>query len=182
MVMSAVLTSYVFLGRNFTRSLGINSANQPTLEAQGRRALAYFIQDVRMASGIDTTGVAPKVVPSVTGVTLILPTSTGTTTVTYTYDTTIPSNKKLVRTPAGGTAVTLHTNLQSFYLRYYDNAGRPYDNSSAPYTTTTDYWSSITQLSMSFTSQGGKSVNGTLTQVYQSDSSRLIIRNKPYSP
>ena len=40
MIMTAVLSSYVFLGRSFSRSLGIASANQPTLENQGRQALA----------------------------------------------------------------------------------------------------------------------------------------------
>ncbi len=174
-VMSAVLTSYVFLARNFTRSLGLSSANQPTLEAQGRRALAYFIQDVRMTNGISGT-------PSNTSVTLSLPTSSGSTTVTYTYDTTDPNNKKLVRTPASGTAQILQTNLQNFFLRYYDAAGRPYDNATTPYTTTTDYLSGIKQLSMTFMSQAGSSVNGTLTQVYESDSSRLIIRNKQLPP
>jgi Prokaryotic N-terminal methylation motif len=175
MVMSAVLTSYVFLGRNFTRALGISSTNQPTLEAQGRRALAYFIQDVRMASGLSGT-------PSNTSVTLTLPTGSGSTTVTYSYDITDPTNKKLIRTPASGAAQTLHTNLQSFYLRYYDNAGSPYDNGASPYTIYPDYQSGIKQLSMTFSSQAGSSVNGTLTQVYRSDSSRLIIRNKQLSP
>jgi prepilin-type N-terminal cleavage/methylation domain-containing protein len=175
LVMSAVLTSYVFLGRNFTRSLGLGSMNQPTLESQGRRALAYFARDVRMASGISGS-------PSANAVTLSLPTSFGTTTVTYTYDTTDSTNKKLVRTPAGGAPQTLHTNLQSFYLRYYDASGWPFDNSAPPYTTFTDYLSGIKQVSMTFSSQAGKGSNGTLTQVYQMASSRLLIRNKQLLP
>ena len=88
MVMGAVLSSYVFLGRNFTRSLGISLSNQPTLEAQGRRTLAYFTQDVRMASGLDTSGSSPKVSPSATGMTLILPSSSGTKYITYYYNST----------------------------------------------------------------------------------------------
>jgi hypothetical protein len=63
MVMAAILASYVFLARNFTRSLGVTYAvnNQttlsqlPPLEAQLRTTLAYFTQDVRMATGISGT-------------------------------------------------------------------------------------------------------------------------------
>ncbi|HEX7631695.1 MAG TPA: prepilin-type N-terminal cleavage/methylation domain-containing protein, partial [Lacunisphaera sp.] len=43
-VMTAVLTSYTFMGRNLFRL-----ANQQTLQTQSRRTLQYFQQDVRMA-------------------------------------------------------------------------------------------------------------------------------------
>ena len=45
-VMTGVLSTFSFLGRNLNRL-----ANQQKLESEGRRALAYFAQDVRMASG-----------------------------------------------------------------------------------------------------------------------------------
>jgi prepilin-type N-terminal cleavage/methylation domain-containing protein len=173
-IMGGVLSSYVFLGRNFTRSLGISSTNQPNLETQGRRTLAYFTQDVRMASGIDTSGVSPNVLPSASGVTLVLPTSSGTTTVTYVYDSTAQT---LTRTPASGTAQIMHTNLLSCTLNYYDNTGKPYTIFVVS-TSGFSSFSGIKQLSMTFSSQAGSSVNGTLTQIYQSASSRLIIRNK----
>ncbi len=161
MVMTAVLTTYVTLGRNFTRSLGVSSANQPNLESQARRTLAYFTRDVRMASGISGT-------PSASSLTLTLPTGTGSTTVAYAYDSTAQT---LTRTPASGTAQTLHSSLLSFTFNYYDSSGNPY-------TSFTNYLSGIKQLSITFTSQAGSSVNGTLTQVYQSSSSRLLLRNK----
>ena len=161
MVMTAVLTTYVTLGRNFTRSLGISSANQPNLESQARRTLAYFTRDVRMAIGISGT-------PSASSLTLTLPTGTGSTTVAYAYDSTAQT---LTRTPASGTAQTLHSSLLSFTFNYYDSSGNPY-------TSFTNYLSGIKQLSITFTSQAGTSVNGTLTQVYQSSSSRLLFRNK----
>jgi Tfp pilus assembly protein PilW len=172
MILAAVLSSYVFLARNFTRSLGISSANQPTLESQARRTLAYFSQDVRMASGLDTSGILPNVLPSATGLTLVVPTSSGTTTVTYTYDSTAQT---LTRTPAGGAPQTLHASLLTFSLNYYDAYGNPYVGF-------TNYLPGIRQVAMTFTSQAGTGVNGTLSQIFQGNSSRLILRNKQLLP
>jgi hypothetical protein len=165
MVMTAVLTTYVTLGRNFTRSLGISSANQPNLESQARRTLAYFTRDVRMASGISGT-------PSASSLTLTLPTGTGSTTVAYSY-----SSGTLTRTPAGGTAQTLHTNLLTFTFNYYDSSGNPYTIFD-PVVSGFSSFSGIKQLSFTLTSQAGSSTTGTLTQVYRTDSPRLLIRNK----
>ena len=192
MIMGAVLSSYIFLGRNFTRSLGLSSANEPTLESQGRRTLAYFAQDVRMAGSVDTTGTSPSVTPSESGMTLILPTATGTKAVTYFFNNTtaevslgafaIPAHA-LVRIDQGtGTTLTLHTNLLTLYFRYFDGQGQSYDNSSVPYTTATNYLSGIKQVAVEFTAQGGNSVNGTQTQVYASASPRVILRNKQLLP
>ena len=203
MVMAAVLSSYVYLGRNFARALGVNTASEPNLEAQGRRTLAYFIQDVRMANGVlddPILAVAPKVMPAANQVTLILPTPSGLKYITYFFnsnDTEFPFSsftippRSLVRIDlASNTALTLHSKLlsptpasdQSFYFRYYDNSGRPYDNSSPPYTTAASYLLGIKQISLSFSSQGGSVVNDTLTQVYSSSSPRLTLRNRQFLP
>ncbi len=174
--MAGVLSSYVFLGRNFTRSLGVTSTNQPTLETQGRRTLTYFAQDVQMAGGLNTSGVSPNVLPSASGVSLILPTSSGTTTVTYVFDSTA---KTLTRTPANGPALVLQTNLLTFAFSYYDSSGNPYTSSDL---SASNYLSGIKQLSMAFSAQAGSSTNGTLSQVYQVASARLILRNKQLLP
>lgn len=188
MIMGAVLSSYVFLGRNFTRSLGLSSANQATLESQSRRTLAYFTQDVRMASGLDTTGAAPNVVPSASGLTLILPTVSGTKYVTYYFNSTsldaslssytIPANSLVRIDQSTGVIETLQTNLLSLYFRYFDSSDQAYDNSTTPYTTATTYLPGIKQVSLAFAAQGGSSVNGTQTQIYSSASPHLILRNK----
>jgi Tfp pilus assembly protein PilW len=176
MVMTAVLSTYTTLGRSFTRSLGVSSANQPTLEGQARRTLARLAQDVRMAKDISGA-------PSNTTVTLSLPTGTGTTTVAYSYNSAAGT---LTRTPSGGTAQVLQSNITSNGLafRYYDSSGNPYDNGSAPYTTTLSTSSSlgIKQLALSFTSRAGSATNGTLTQIYQTDSPRLLLRNRSLLP
>ncbi len=187
-VMTAVLTVYITLGRSFTRSLGVSSANQPTLASQARRTLAMFAQDVRMASDIDLIGVDPRVTPTASKITLVLPTGTSTPKyVTYFFNSTasaVPLSSytipafSLVRIDLGtSTAQTLHANLLSagFTFNYYDNSGTAYTSADL---TAGRYLKGIKQLALSFTSQAGSATNGTLTQVYQVNSPRLLIRNK----
>lgn len=154
-VMTAVLSSYIFLGRNLVRLV-----NQQTLETEARRTLAYFTRDVRMASGVTGT-------PSNTSVTFLLPTNFGTTTAAYSYDS---STQTLTRT-LGGSTQTLLSNLIDLNFYYYDNLSASVTNPA-----------SIKQVAMRFSTQTGSSFNGTQTPVYQGASSRLIIRNKQLPP
>jgi Tfp pilus assembly protein PilW len=171
MVMAAVLSSYIYLGRSYGRL-----ANQQILETEARRTLQRFTMDVQSATGISGT-------PSATSVTFTIPTSTGTTTtVAYAYDSTAGT---FTRTPAGGTTLVL--------LRYITTSGltvRYYDSSNNEYTTATlsagSYLAGIKQLSLEFSTQtrlstsGAQSVsnaNGTQTQVYRVASGRLLIHN-----
>ena len=185
MVMTAVLSTYVTLGRNFTRALGVSSANQPTLEGQARRTLAYFAQDVRMTSDISGT-------PSATSLTLTLPTGTTTKTISYYinntaaavtvtlsgYSTTVPA-RTLVRVDGSNGATQ---SLQTSLLVSGTNNFSYYDSSGNPYTSYVNYLSGIKQLSITFTAQTGSSTNGTLTQIYQTDSPRLLLRNRSLLP
>ena len=160
MVLAAVTSSYLFMGRNLSRLV-----NQQTLETQSRLMLQHFLQDVRMASSVTS--------PSATGFTLTVPTSTGTTTVVYAYDS---SAKTLTRTPASGNARVLLQNLQSLSFTFYD-AG----------TTVTNYVdsvaiASIRQVSYAFTAQIGSSANGTLTPLFQGASPKVLMHNKTWSP
>lgn len=184
MVMGALLSSYVFLGRNFTRSLGISSANEPTLESQGRRALSYFSQDVRMASGIVGT-------PTADEVTLEIFTSTSSKTITYFFNnsgvddtahgSTIKTNTLTRIDNVTGVPLTLHTELVPFpdgtlpHFSFYDNSGNAY-------TSYTNYLPGITQIAISFSARGGNSINGTLTPIYEIVSQRIILRNKQLLP
>ena len=171
-VMAAVLSSYIYLGRSFGRL-----ANQQILESEARRTLAYFTKDVQAATGISGT-------PSASGVTLTIPTSTGTTTVAYNYNS---SAGTFTRTPDGGTALVL--------LRYItdndtstaaDLTIRYFDASNNEYTSYTDYLTGIRQLSLAFRTQvrlstsgalAVSSASGTQTPVYRVASSRMLIRN-----
>ena len=161
-VMAAVLSSYIFVGRNLARL-----ANQQVLETEGRRTLAYFARDIRLASGLSGT-------PSATSVTLSQPTSTGTTTVAYSYNS---GAGTLTRTPASGTAQVLLRNITAsgLTIRYYDTSGNPY-------TTYVDYLSGIKQISLEFSTQLGRADNGTQTKVYELASNRLILRNRTLLP
>lgn len=198
MIMAAILSSYVFLGRNFTRSLGLTGTNQPTLENQSRRTLAYFAQDVRMASGLVTTLDSPKFAPTATTITLILPTSSGAKYITYYFNDTdsdpippipgftspptIPPPHSLVRLDlSNNTILVLQTNLLTCSFNYYDTSGRPYVifNSATAGFSSLD---GIKQVSINFTAQGGSKINGTLTPVYTSASPLLIFRNKQLQP
>jgi Tfp pilus assembly protein PilW len=177
-VMTGVLSSYVFVARSYNRTIGFGMANQPTLEAQGRRTLAWWAQDVQTASGVTS--------PSASEVTLAVPRSDGgTKNVTYYYNSTasavsvysvtVPA-KSLARIDRNtSTALTLHSSLLTCVFSYFDTFGNPY-------TSYTDYLPGINQVSMVFTAQAGSSVNSTLTQVYKSASPRLLLRNKAWLP
>ena len=187
MILLAMLSSYLFLGRNLGRLV-----NQQLVQSQSRRTLATFTQDVRMTSGIVGT-------PSATSLTLTLPTNTGSKSVAYYfnnssatatvtlvgYSTTIlPYNLVRVDGSTGATQV-LHTTLLTFAFSYYDsssNSGtsepdKPYtifDSSAAGFGS----FSGIKQIALTLTAQTGSSTDGTQTPVYQVASSRLVIRNR----
>ena len=173
MVMSAVISSYMFLGRNFTRALGINSSSRPTLEAQGRQTLLQFEQDVRMGTAISGT-------PSASILNITVPTGTVQSTVTYTYASTATTLHG-VSVPAGSLSrqvngldpLVIHYGLLSCSFSYYDSSGNPYSSF-------TNYLIGIKQISLTFTSQTGSSTNGTLTPVYTTSSSRILMRNTAY--
>lgn len=162
-IMAAVLSSYLFLGRSLSRLV-----NQQTLESEGRRTLAQFAQDVRAASFISGT-------PSVSAVTLTIPSGASTTTVAWSYNSTTGT---LTRTPASGTARILVSNLTGLHFRYYNETGAAYDSGSTPYTTQTAYMSGLKQISLTFTSQIGSANNGTLTAVHYFASPRHLVRNR----
>jgi Tfp pilus assembly protein PilW len=177
-VMTGVLSSYVFVARSYSRTIGFGMPNQPTLEAQGRRTLGWLAQDVPAASAISA--------PTASEVTLTVPSSTGgTKTVTYYYNSTaaavsvysvsVPANALARIDRTTNTALTLHSSLLTCVFSYYDEVGNPY-------TTYVNYLLGIKQISVVFTAQAGSSVNGTLTQVYKVASPRLLFRNKSLLP
>lgn len=180
-VMTAVLSTFGFLGRNLNRL-----ANQQQLESEGRRALAYFAQDVRMASGLSNPGDAQ--------LELAVPAGTATRKIIYYYNSaatattvsigatgdqvsiTAPGNS-LVRfyentaSPNTGNTVTLLRNLLSLDFDYRDVS----DNAVTDFTNKV---SSIKKVAMEFRSQTGVAGNGTRTPVYPGASPFLAIRNK----
>lgn len=180
-VMTGVLSTFSFLGRNLNRL-----ANQQKLESEGRRALAYFAQDVRMASGLSS--------PGDTRLELAVPAGTATRKIIYYYNSAATSAtvtigatgdqvtvtapaKSLVRfyenlaSPNTGSTVTLLTNLLSCDFDYRDM-------SNNEVTDFTNKVASIKRVALEFRSQTGVAANGTLTPVYPAASPFLAIRNK----
>ena len=177
-VMTGVLSSYVFVARSYNRTIGFGMANQPTLEAQGRRTLAWWAQDVQMASAVTS--------PSASEVTLTVPRSDGgmknvtyyfnsTASAVSVYSVTVPATSLVRIDRDTSTALTLHSSLLTCVFSYYDTVGNPY-------TTYVNYLPGIKRVAVAFTAQAGSSVNSTLTQVYKSASPRLVLRNKPLLP
>lgn len=180
-VMTGVLATFTFLGRNLNRL-----ANQQKLESEARRALAYFAQDVRMASGLSS--------PGDTQLELAVPAGTATRKIIYYYNSAASATtvsigaagdqvsvtapgRSLVRffentaSPNTGNTVTLLTNLLSFDFDYRDVG----DNDVTDFT---NKIGSIKKVAMEFRSQTGVANNGTLTPVYPGASPFLAIRNK----
>lgn len=183
-ILAAVLSSYLFLGRQFTRLM-----HQQTLESQARRTMLYLVQDTRLTSRFDP--ITGNTAPTNANVALVQTTATGSRNVFYYYNsgataTTVTLDGTSYSMPANSlsrvdgstnTRITLLANLLSCYLRYYDDAGNPFDNAASPYTTVTTY-GGMSQLSLLFTAQAGATKDGTRTPVYQGVSARLLIRNR----
>lgn len=177
-VMTAVLASYVFVARTYARTVAFGSANQPTLEAQGRRTLAYFAQDVQLTSALGT--------PTASSVTLTVPGSLGgTKAVCYYFNGTaspvtingyaVPAMSLARIDVTTGTGLTLHSTLLTCVFSYYDSTNNPY-------TTYVSHLPGIKQMSVAFTAQSGTATNGTLTRIYKVASPRLALRNKALLP
>lgn len=182
-VMTAVLSTFGFLGRNLNRL-----ANQQMLESEARRALAYFAQDVRMASGLSNVDDSQLelAVPAGTATRKIIyyfnsTASTTTVSIGATGDQvsiTAPGHS-LVRffedtaNPNTGSTVTLLRNLLSCDFDYRDVNNNALAESSFP-----GKVPSIKKVALEFRSQTGDSANGTLAPVYPCASPFLAIRNK----
>ena len=199
-VLAAVLSSYIFLGRQFARL-----ANQQALETQARRAIGFFTQDVQRATGLVIVSTTPAS-PAANRLDLTVPTTTGISTVTYYFNssltapTSVTISSTTVSMPAAsltrcvtiGTTVTTLTLLRNIsdgdlsaadgdlVFRYFDATGNPYDNNTSPYTTTTSYLPGIRQISLHFSTQIVTRNQGTTTPVQRNDTSRLALRNRSF--
>lgn len=195
-VMAAVLSSYIYMGRGLGRL-----ANQQTLEMEGRRTLALFARDVRMATNLVTISTpAAYSSPSANRLDLTVPTASGTNIITYYYNNkpdadpvtvngtslSMPANS-LTRCVYNGTSVSAFTLMR---LRNAHNTTVPtrsdltfryYDSSGNEYTSYANYLSGIKQLTVEFVSLNGNNRDDTTspqTATYQAKSARIILRNR----
>lgn len=121
MILAAVLSTFLMLGRS-----GANVVAYSTMEAQSRRALEEFSQDLRMASDITWNGT--------TSVTLLVPDNYPAATpthvdhnrVTYAYNS---ATKAFYRMPgiasSNNTKTTLIKNVSALEYSRYDRVNNP---------------------------------------------------------
>lgn len=149
-VMVAILSAYLFVGRNLTRLM-----NMQGQEVDSRRALRYFAADVSAASAVT--------VMSAASLTLTKVETSGSVTVSYTY---AALDGTLIRTQ-GTNTLTLFSDLTSFAFTYYNDAGSAI--SSSPH--------SVKAVEFLATASSGTAATGTLSR-YTSASPRVVLRNK----
>lgn len=152
-VIAAILSAYLFLGRNLTRMVNLQQQ-----EVKSRRALQMFTTDVSSAIQF-TTATDTQIVLSVQ-------TASAPATVTYTYTAGAANTGTLTRTDAAGT-LTLLTGLATLDFNFYTESN-----------VSTTSLASVKSAEFSFTSVLGTAASGTQAS-YATVSSRVLLRNKP---
>lgn len=159
-VMAGVLSTFLMLGRS-----GANLVNYTTMDAQTRRALEDFAQDVRMASNVTWN--------SETSITLTVPNNytSDSNQVTYAWDNTSGTStyqtyyRKPGNAASSSARTTYITNVTSFtYLRF--------DRLNA--TASTDISTKRVQLRMTIARSSTTVVTATDTTL----SASFVLRNK----
>jgi hypothetical protein len=162
--MMALLSSFVFLARNFTRL-----ANRQALEGQSRTALAYLQADLAQARAVKSSGPA-----TASSVTLVLPAGE----VTYTYDS---GAGRLLRQagfssqPEISLLKTTNCRCTAFAFSYFTGTG---GSPAAQLATTTNTPYSIKQLQVSFELQTPATESTATRMQYKTVSARLNLRNR----
>jgi prepilin-type N-terminal cleavage/methylation domain-containing protein len=164
MIMAAVLSSFIFLGRNLTRL-----ANYHSLESKGREALTYLSRDLVLAQGVKR-----GTTPTDTSLTLVLPGGE----VTYTYDSAAAKLRRQANFGATQDISLLKNDTASctaFRFDYYTMTG----GSPASQVTPSVYVPySIKQIQVRFTVETPAGpTSGTHTS-YDAVSARYVLRNK----
>lgn len=155
MVMTAVLGSFLFLGRS-----GANISNYSEMEDQARNALEYFAEDTRQASAVTWH--------SATSVTLLV----NTTPVTYTYDASATTFTRQIGT---GSPTTLLSGITEFSFKAYTITTVPIvDFSTAAARTSANRETKQIQISLTARRKDSTVVAATNTVL----SARFILRNK----
>lgn len=122
-VMAALLTTYVFLGRNLGRL-----ASYHALENESRKALTYLAQDFSLAQRVKT-----GTTPNSAGVTLVLPAGE----VVYTYNSATQSLRRQANFGVNTDLTLLSNNscqCTSFEFKYYTTTDGTTTDQAAPTT------------------------------------------------
>lgn len=153
-VFAAVLSSFLFMGRNLTRL--VNFQEQ---EVDSRRAIRLFTGDVSAASVLT--------VATATALTLTKTTAGGNVTVSYTYNSGTGIVTRTATPAEVGVPQTLLTGVTAFDIDYYSETG-------AELSANLTY---AKALELDFTTSAGSATSGTAAS-HRSVSPRVVIRNK----
>jgi prepilin-type N-terminal cleavage/methylation domain-containing protein len=163
-ILAAVLSSYVFLGRNLVR-LG----NYQALETKSREALGYLQRDLGAAQSVKT-----GTTPSASSLTLVLPTGE----VTYTYDSAAGSLRRQAAAGPNGEFVLLKNDrctCPTFAFDYQTTSGGAPTSqldpaSNVPY--------GVKQILVRFVLETPGSQAWETRTAYPAVSARFLLRNK----
>lgn len=163
-VMTAVLSTFVFMGRNLARL-----ASHQALETESRKALHYLRRDFAAAQTVKS-----GTTPGAANVTLVLPAGE----VTYTYDSTT-RNLRRQATFGASPDLTLLRNpsceCTSFAFRYFTTSDSAPTNQVTP-SLNVPY--SIKQIQVGFTVESPSTWSAQSRARYDAASSRFLLRNR----
>lgn len=168
-IMAALLSSFLFIGRNLTRQ-----ANYQILEAKGREALTYLRRDFALAQSVKS-----GTTPSGNTVTLVMNSTGGE--VTYTYDSMLKNLQRHANFGANPDIELLFNNnceIVSFGFSYHTTTG----SSPTGQISTGSYMPfSIKQVQATFTLQTPSREAPETRATYSCVSSRFLLRNRQFA-
>lgn len=163
-ILAAVLSTYLFLGRNLARL-----SSYQALETESHKALAYLTRDFMQAESVKS-----GTTPTGSTVTLVLPAGE----VSYTYDSGTKSLRRQATFGANPDLSFLRDDTgecTTFAFRYFTGSG----GSPTDQVTATSYVPlSIKQIQVAYTVESPATWNAATRTRYQTVSSRYIFRNR----
>lgn len=153
-ILAAVLSTFLFLGRS-----GANVQNYNDMEAQARKALEYFAEDTRQASGVTWGSDSNAVTLTVSGKPIM-----------YSYS---PTDRTFSRRDATSTRV-LVTGITSFSFSAYNISGSSLPLVTADNLTAANGTTKQLQISLEASRTNTTVVAATNTVL----SARFVLRNK----
>ncbi|HEY0863792.1 MAG TPA: hypothetical protein VGD97_06775 [Lacunisphaera sp.] len=160
-ILAAVLSTFLFMGRS-----GANVQNYNDMEAQARKALEYFAEDTRQASGVVWGADSNSV-----GLTV------GVNRVTYTYNPTAKNftrTEVVIATNAAVSSRVLVTGITTFAFSAYNIAGSNILLDTAARRTAANGTTKQLQISLEAARNNVTVVAATNTVL----SARFVLRNK----
>jgi len=153
-ILAGVLSTFLFMGRS-----GTNVQNYNDMEAQARKALEYFAEDTRQASGVTWGSDSNTVTLTVSGASII-----------YYYD---PTTRIFYRRDSAGTR-SLVSGITSFAFSAYNISGNGVALSTAAERTAANGTTKQLQISLEAARSNMTVVAATNTVL----SARFVLRNK----